>query len=109
MEEQLSGTTVPEVENETEGEPNNVNTSPQRATSKAGSGKPTKKLRGEQKGTTAIYYQVFKQHEGEGWGHFDKTMVARKISQKLEDRDIVDDKMNENFKNLFKIINDKFK
>jgi len=111
MGEQLSGTTVPEVENETEYEADNANTPSRKATSKSGSGKTTKKHRGEPKGTTAIYSQLFKQHEEEGWGHFDKTMVARKISQKLEDGDVPDDKDKtmSNFKNLFKIINGKFK
>lgn len=109
MEEQLSGTTVPEVEKETGYEADNAKTPSRKATSKSGSGKTTKKNRGEPKGTTVIYSQLFKEHEDEGWGHFDKVLVARKISQKLEDGDIVDDKTNENFKNLFKIINDKFK
>ena len=109
MTERLASSTAQEAEGETDGGSNNVNTPAQKATSKAVSGKPTKKTREEPKGTTAIYSQLFKQHKEEGWGGFDKTMVARKISQKLEDGDIVDDKTNENFKNLFKIINDKFK
>ena len=104
-----SGTAAQEAENETEDELDNINAPAQKATSKSGSGKPTKKPRGERKGTTVIYSELFEKHKEDGWGSFNKTMAARKISQKLGDGDIVDDKTNENFKNLFKIINDKFK
>lgn len=69
--------------------------------------KPKKKV--SPKGITRFYSELFKDHEGEGWGRFDKVLVARKISQKLEEGDLPDDKGKtiSHFKDLFKKINDK--
>ena len=70
--------------------------------------KPKKKV--SPKGITKFYSELFKDHEGDGWGHFDKVLVARKISQKLEEGNLPDDKDKtiSHFKDLFKKINDKF-
>jgi len=62
------------------------------------------------KGITKLYSEFFEEHEDEGWGYFDKVLVARKISQELEEGDLPDDnsKTISHFKGLFKKINDKF-
>ncbi len=62
------------------------------------------------KGITTLYAELFKKHENEGWGRFDKVLVAKKIAQKLENGDLPKDgnKTISNFKKLFKRINDKF-
>ncbi len=106
--EQLAESRAQGLEKKTEGELDNADMSAQKATLKAGSGKQVKEHRGEPKGTTVTYSQLFKDKQ---WGSFDKTLVARKVSQRLEDMDIPDakDSTMSNFKRLFDIINNKFK
>lgn len=68
------------------------------------------KQKASPKGITKLYSELFGEHEDEGWGYFDKVLVTRKISQKLEEGDLPDDnsKTISHFKDLFKKINDKF-
>jgi len=66
------------------------------------------KQKASPKGITKVYAELFKEHEDEGWGDFDKVLVAREISQKLEECDLPDDKTISRFKDLFARINDKF-
>ena len=56
------------------------------------------------KGRTKIYDDYF---ESKGWGGFDKVLVARKISQKIDDGDLPIEATINNFKKLSKEVNNK--
>lgn len=59
--------------------------------------------------TSSQYSELFREHEGEGWGHFDKILVARRVAQKLDGDDLPGDKGKtvSRFKRLFELINKK--
>lgn len=59
------------------------------------------------KGITKIYCELFKKHESEKWGHFDKVMVAREISRKLDEGESPEETTISNFGKLFAKINGK--
>ncbi len=60
-------------------------------------------------GTSLQYSELFKEHEGEGWGHFDKVLVARRIAQKLDEDELPKDNEEtvSRFNRLFGMINEK--
>lgn len=111
MTKQPAASTKREAEKETLDEPSNINRTGKPANPKGDAETQTVKSQPESKGVTTLYSELFQKHKDKRWGHFDKVMVARRISYKLEDGDIPDDKDKtlSNFKNLFKIINAKFK
>lgn len=58
------------------------------------------------KGRTKVYSDFFKSKE---WGGFDKALVARKISQKLDKEELPDDATTNNFERLCVKINNKIR
>ena len=62
----------------------------------------------EYRGITKLYSSLFRDHENKGWGSFDKVLVAKKISESLEEEHVPNDNTILNFANLFSKINEMF-
>ncbi len=86
-----------------------MNPTNQEAEKKTEGGRETVRRRGESKGITSLYSDLFEKHKDQRWGHFDKVLVARQIGQKLDEDVSPGEKTILNFKTLFKTINSKFK
>lgn len=82
----------------------NVDTAEQQASTEGNSGKRVVERSSQPRGTTKVYSEFF---ESKKWGGFDKVLVARTISSKIDDDESPEDATISNFAKLFGKINNK--
>lgn len=83
------------------------NTGEQQSAPKAQGKKRVVNQQLEARNPSSQYSQLFKKHEDERWGDFDKVLVARKVAQELDDNEVLDEQSLSMFEHLFELINGK--
>jgi len=109
MMKQLKSRGQPPSEQEPSTEPGHTNMGERDPVTKARGKKQIVNQQLEASGTSLQYSELFKEHKGEGWGHFDKVLVARRIAQKLDEAELPKDSEEtvSRFNRLFGMINEK--
>jgi len=99
----------PPSEQEPSTEPGHTNMGGRDPVTKGRGKKQTVNQQLKARGTSSQYSELFREHEEEGWGHFDKVLVARRLAQKLDEDESpkVNEETVSRFKRLFGMINKK--